>query len=160
MVYKIVQDKWDSDFATKYAAEHPTIPSPADFEITDEIFEEFKQFLHPEKFEYDKVCEIGVSLLRKTAESEGYMTDSVKTEFDRLEQLLKHDLNRDLDRNRAQISTYLAGEILSRYYYDAGVTENLIKTCKCMAEAVRVLSTPGEYDKILHPQQKKKQKRK
>ena len=160
LVYKIVQDKWDSDFATKYAAEHPTIPSPADFEITDEIFEEFKQFLHPEKFEYDKVCEIGVSLLRKTAESEGYMTDSVKTEFDRLEQLLKHDLNRDLDRNRAQISTYLAGEILSRYYYDAGVTENLIKTCKCMAEAVRVLSTPGEYDKILHPQQKKKQKRK
>lgn len=160
LVYKIVQDQWDFDFATKYAAEHPTIPSPADFEITDEIFNEFKQFLNPEKFEYDKVCEVGVDLLRKTAEAEGYMNDSVKAEFAKLEQMLKHDLNRDLDRNRRQISGYLAQEILSRYYFDAGVTEHFIKSCKCVAEAVRVLTTEGEYEKILHPSAAKKSDKK
>ena len=73
LVYNIVRDQWAFDYATKYAAEHPTIAPAGEFEITDEIFNDFKKFIDPNKFQYDKLCETGVSLLRKTAETEGYM---------------------------------------------------------------------------------------
>ncbi|MCI6656654.1 MAG: peptidase S41, partial [Bacteroidales bacterium] len=107
------------------------------------------KFIDPNKFQYDKLCETGVSLLRKTAETEGYMTDSVKAEFDKLEKMLKHDLNHDLDRNRKEISRQLSSEIVKRYYYDAGECENELKFHKAMDEAVAMFNKPGEYKKIL-----------
>lgn len=149
LVYNIVRDQWAFDYATKYAAEHPTIAPAGEFEITDEIFNDFKKFIDPNKFQYDKLCETGVSLLRKTAETEGYMTDSVKAEFDKLEKMLKHDLNHDLDRNRKEISRQLSSEIVKRYYYDAGECENELKFHKAMDEAVAMFNKPGEYKKIL-----------
>ena len=150
LVYNVVRDNWAFDFATKYCAEHPTIPSAKDFKITDEIFEEFKAFINPDKFNYDKVCEKGVSNLRKTAELEGYMNDSVKAEFDRLENMLKHNLSQDLDHNRKQISTYLASEIVKRYYYDAGEAENSLNDDECMDKAKAMFDKAGEYEKILN----------
>lgn len=150
LVYNIVRDHWAFDYATKFAAEHPTIPPAGEFEITDEIFNDFKKFIDPSKFEYDKVCETGVSLLRKTAENEGYMTDSVKTEFDKLEKMLKHNLDHDLDRNRKEICRQLSAEIVKRYYYEAGECQNDLKYHKAMDEAVKVLTTPGEYERILN----------
>ena len=96
IVYNIMRDQWDFDFATKYVAEHgKDIPNPTDFEVTDEIFNEFKAFINPEKFEYDKVCEQQLATLRKTATAEGYMNDSTAAQFDRLEAMLKHDLDHD-----------------------------------------------------------------
>ncbi|MDO4971255.1 MAG: S41 family peptidase [Bacteroidales bacterium] len=160
LVYNIVRDQWAFDYATKYAAEHPTIVPAGEFEITDEIFEDFKKFIDPSKFEYDKVCETGVSLLRKTAETEGYMTDSVKTEFEKLEKMLKHDLNHDLDRNRKEISRQLSAEIIKRYYYDAGECENELKFHKAMEDAVAMFNKPGEYERILHLNEKKAKKKK
>ncbi len=42
LVYNIVADNWAFDFATKFAAANPTICQPKDFEITDEIYGDFK----------------------------------------------------------------------------------------------------------------------
>lgn len=159
LVYNIVRDHWAFDYATKFAAEHPTIAPAGEFEITDEIFNDFKKFIDPSKFEYDKVCETGVSLLRKTAENEGYMTDSVKTEFDKLEKMLKHNLDHDLDRNRKEICRQLSAEIVKRYYYEAGECQNDLKYHKAMDEAVKVLTTPGEYERILNPGKSKTEKK-
>lgn len=159
LVYNIVRDHWAFDYATKFAAEHPTIAPAGEFEITDEIFNDFKKFIDPSKFEYDKVCETGVSLLRKTAENEGYMTDSVKTEFDKLEKMLKHNLDHDLDRNRKEICRQLSAEIVKRYYYEAGECQNDLKYHKAMDEAVKVLTTPGEYERILNPGKPKTEKK-
>ncbi len=156
LVYNIVRGNWAFDYATKFASEHPSIAPAGEFEITDEIYEDFKKFIDPNKFEYDKVCESGLSLLRKTAETEGYMTDSVKTEFDKLEKMLKHNLSHDLDRNRAQISRYLASEIVKRYYYETGECENELKYHKALEAATAMMKKPGEYERILHLKKKKK----
>lgn len=123
LVYNIVRDQWAFDFATRYQSQHPTIPQPHEFEITDSIFFEFKAFIDPEKFQYDKVCEQGLETLQKVAKSEGYMSDETKAAFEQLEKLLKHDLSHDLDTHRKDISRLLAQEIMTRYYYQSGETE-------------------------------------
>jgi carboxyl-terminal processing protease len=161
IVYNIMRDHWDFDFATKYVAEHgQDIPAPADFQVTDEIFNEFKAFINPEKFEYDKVCEQQLAALRKTATAEGYMNDSTKAQFDRLEALLKHDLDHDLDLHRRDISYLLGQEIMDRLYYQRGQVQNSIKDDEFIDKAKEMFDKPGEYARILNIKSKPTKKKK
>lgn len=151
IVYNIMRDQWDFDFATKYVAEHQNeIPNPADFKVTDEIFNEFKAFINPDKFEYDKVCEQQLATLRKTAEAEGYMNDSTAAQFDRLEAMLKHDLDHDLDLHRRDIAYLIGQEIMDRVYYQRGQVQNSIKDDECLDAARDMFAKPGEYTRILN----------
>ena len=161
IVYNVMRDHWDFDFATKYVAEHGNeIANPTDFQVTDEIFNEFKAFINPEKFEYDKVCEQQLATLRKTATTEGYMNDSIQAVFDRLEALLKHDLDHDLDLHRRDITYLLGQEIMDRLYYQRGRVEFSIKDDDTLDKAKEMFDKPGEYARILKlPAKKTKKKR-
>lgn len=157
LIYNLYSDNWLFDFANKYAAEHPDIPNAEDFKITDEIFNAFKASIDPDKFDYDKVCEVGVKNLKEIAEAEGYMSDSTKIVFDNLTRLLKHDLNKDLDTNRKVIEEQLEREILSRYYYQWGESLAMLKYDESIEKAARMFETPGEYERLLKPQPEKKE---
>ena len=152
LVFNIIRDHWDFDFATRYAAEHPEIPAPKDFTVTDEMFDEFKRSIDPDKFQYDKVCEQGLDALRKLAKNEGYMNDSTQAAFDRLELQLKHDLSHDLDFNRKQISRLIAQELLTRYYGRAGFIEYDAKDDECINRVAQLLSTPDKWNALLAAQ--------
>lgn len=151
LTYNIVRDNWSFDFATKFAAENPQISSPEEFVITDEIYDDFKKFLDPEKFEYDKACESVMKVLKETAQREGYMNDETKAQIKILEKMLKHDLNRDLDTNREEISKILANEIISRYYFQKGRIIEELKHDVTLDKAVEILSDNKEYSRILSP---------
>lgn len=149
LTYNLVRDFYTYDFANKYANTHESIPDPWDFEVTDEIYEEFKKSIDPTKLQYDKVCEELVEQLKKTAEQEGYMTDETKAALDALTPLLTHDLNRDLDTKRKEISEYLGGEIAARYYFDKGKLIQDLKYDEAMQKAKEVLSDKAKLNSIL-----------
>ena len=81
LTYNVVRDNWAFDFANKYYAAHPSIAAPGDFVITDSIYEDFKRFINPAKFNYDKVCETMLKNLREAAKIEGYMNDSLSAQM-------------------------------------------------------------------------------
>lgn len=154
LTYNIVRDNWAFDYATRFAATTPTIASAHDFVITDSIFNDFKEFIDPDKFQYDKVCETMLSDLKETAKIEGYANDSINAQFEILEKMLKHNLNRDLDNNRKEISELLANEIIKRYYYQKGqIIENL-KNDNALDSAAVILNDLNAYRKILSPVKK------
>ncbi len=150
LVYNIVRDNWAFNFATKYAAEHTAIAPAEDFTVTDSLYAEFKKFINPTEFKYDKVCEDRLKNLREAAEAEGYMTDSTKVEFAVLERLLKHDLNHDLDTHRKEIAEILGAEILKRYYYQRGQIIDALKYDETIDKVAEILAKNGEYEKILN----------
>ncbi len=154
LTYNVVRDNWAFDYATKYAAQHESIPSPEEFEITDEIYGDFKGFIDPKRFNYDKVCEIAIEQLRDLAKAEGYMNDSTATQFDILSGMLKHNLDHDLDINRKNITPYLAGEILNRYYSNKGEIIYSLRSDETVDSAVNVLTSP-RYTEILSPRKSK-----
>ena len=92
-----------------------------------------------------------VSNLRKAAETEGYMNDSVKVQLDLLEGLLKHDLNHDLDNNRKDIDGLIASEIMKRYYFEKGQVIQTLKDDPGIDSTIVVLDQPGRYKSILSP---------
>lgn len=149
LVYNVVRDNWAFDYATKFAAEHPTIAPAEEFVITDEIYDDFKKSIDPGKFKYDKVCEEAVKQLRDLVKNEGYLDDATQAQLDTLGKMLTHNLDRDLDTHRAEIEEYLGPEIVGRYYYDRGKTAYGLRTDVGVRKAEEILNTPGLYNKIL-----------
>ena len=154
LTYNIVMDWWAFDYANRFAATTPSIASPEEFEITDSIYADFKKFIDPNKLKYDKVCEVRLADLKKVATFEGYMTDSVKAQFEVLEKLLRHDLDRDLDTHRKDISEYLAEEIVMRYYYQRGQLIESLRHDVAVDSAVNILHDEAKYKKTLKPAKK------
>lgn len=149
LVYNIVRDNWSFDFATKFAAEHPTIAAADKFVVTDEIYADFKKSIDPKRFKYDRVMEDAMKQLREIAGQEGYINDTTTAAFDTLQNLLVHNLDHDLDTHREEITEYLGSEIVGRYYYDKGKSAYIIPGDKAFKVAAAIMDSP-EYYKILH----------
>lgn len=148
LVYNVVRDNWSYDYATRYAAQHPQIAAASEFVITDSIYNDFKRSIDPDRFKYDRVMEDAVKTLREIATEEGYMGDETTEAFDRLQGLLVHDLQHDLDVHRQEIEEYLGSEIVSRYYFDPGKTEYALRSDKALKAAIDILES-DQYNKIL-----------
>lgn len=149
LVYNVVSDNWSWDFANKFKATHPTIPTADKFVITDSVYNEFKAFIDPKKFKYDSAMEEATEALRKVADEEGYINDETTAAFDSLKKLLTHNLDRDLDTHRKHIEEYLGGEIVSRYYFDRGRTQYGIRDDEGVDAARGILKDKALYKRIL-----------
>lgn len=151
LLFNLIRNNWVFDYATKFTASNSSIPPVKDFTITDSIFNDFKAFIDPAKFEYDKVCETMLSQLRDLAKNEGYMNDSIKAQFYILSGMLKHDLDHDLNHNRTTIERLLACEITRRYYFHRGGQEEFLKRDEALDSAAIILNDINRYNAILSP---------
>ncbi|MCM1483837.1 MAG: S41 family peptidase [Muribaculaceae bacterium] len=151
ITYNVVTDNWAFDFANRYAATHPTIAAPGKIEITDSMYADFKAMIDPAKFNYDKVCLTMLDRLREAAKLEGYMTDSLAQQFDVMEGMMKHPLDKDLDTHRKAIEPYLRRELADRYYFRRGEVEAILRDDPALAEATKLLNSADEYRAILSP---------
>lgn len=144
----LIQKSLIFDYATKFYYEHPSIESPAKFKITDEIYRDFKAFVSTREYEYSTNTEKALKLLRDAAKDEKYL-DAINAEITDLEKKLQSDKSVDLDKNRDEISQLIEAEILTRYYYEKGRTEGMLKYDKTLAKAIEILSDKSQYKKIL-----------
>lgn len=136
------------EWEVEYLAKHPTIAPAADFEITDEEFNDFKQKVIASGFKYDPGSEKVMESLKKIMEFEGYYEEA-KDEFEALSRKLSHNLARDLEYNKVAIKQALANDIVAAYYFQKGAIENGLQNDKQMKEACRIILSPDEYNKIL-----------
>ena len=141
------------NYEVDYIAKHPTIASPEEFALTDADYEEFKARVLKANFKYDRETEQYLKDLEKLAKFEGYYEDA-KPEFEALKKKLSHNVAKDLDYNKATIKRLLENAIVAAYYYQAGAIRNSLRYDKEVKEASRLLNSPEEYAKILHPKKK------
>lgn len=151
LLYNLVADYRIYDFANDYANSRLETPDSATFVVDDEIFDAFKRSIDPDKFKYNLDTQKGLDMLRTSAEKDGYLTDSVAAEFQRLSEMLKPDLNRDLDRNRDRIIEMLDGEIAARFWSDGERVRRRIIGDPAVEKAKAVLLDPEQYNKLLKP---------
>ena len=60
-----------------------------------------------------------------------------------------HDVSRDLDVHRDEIQCLLEQDIIAAYHYQAGQLQIGLRTDKVLTEAERILTTAGEYERLL-----------
>lgn len=136
------------DFVNEYAAKHSSLPSPSEFILTDELFNEFKAYLKTREFEYETATQAMLDKLVKTAKDEKYY-DQIFKQVEQLKKDLGHSIDRDLDTFKDEISDILADQFMERYYMQDGVIEYHIRNDKHIAKALEVLANDEEYQKIL-----------
>ena len=138
-------------YANKFYREHKSIPSPEEFEITDEIYDDFVKYVESQEFSYTSESEKDFEVLVKTAKLEGYY-DNIKPQLDILEKELKSHKDNDLINNRKEISEILKMEIVGRYYFQKGKIISTLKDDVELNRAVEILlNTNGqnEYETLL-----------
>ncbi len=137
------------NYALKFHREHDTIPSPKDFVITEEIYQDFINYLSDKTYDYTTYTENILSDLRKVAEEEDYM-DNLKQQIDQLEKTYKEAKKDDLMRHRDEVSQLLKDAILVHYYYRKGCIEGALSDDPDVKKAVEILSSTAEYNRILN----------
>ena len=137
------------NYALKFHREHDTIPSPKDFVITEEIYQDFINYLSDKTYDYTTYTENILSDLRKVAEEEEYM-DNLKQQIDQLEKTYKEAKKDDLMRHRDEVSQLLKDAILVHYYYRKGCIEGALSDDPDVKKAVEILSSTAEYNRILN----------
>ena len=159
LLYNIVADMWAYDFANRTANNTSVVPDPDTWQVDDSLFNDFKRFIDPARFKYDRATESGIKYLRDAAKVEGYLNDEVSAQLDSLERLMKHDLQRDLDFNRDKIVAILDDEFGSRWFSIADNVRRSLKDDRYIDEAVLILTDPRRYGVILSPAKKENEKK-
>ena len=136
------------DYVTQFVKTHPTIAPPSQFEITDEIYLDFRQFLAGKEYTYSTSTEKYLEDLKTIAKEEKYL-EALDGDIKALEAKLKADKADDLTKYREEISEMLKSEILSRYYYQKGRIEGSLVHDKDVLKAVEILTDKAQYQKIL-----------
>ena len=136
------------DFVNNYALRHPEISPIKDFKLSDEIYEEFKQYLKEKKFSYETESQRMLEKLIKTAKNEKYY-DGSKEEIEKLQKDFAHSVDRDMNLFKDEIMSFLTEQFIQRYYYIEGVIEYKMKNDKEVKKAVEILANQDEYQKIL-----------
>ena len=154
IVFYLVNEDIIFDYATQYCWDHPAPASVDAFVLTDEDYDMFKELVKSRNFTYDRQSEKMLKSLKEIAEFEGYM-EGASEEFKALEKKLNHNLDRDLDYFSRQIKTYIAQEIVTRYFYQRGAVMERLKDDEDLEKAVEVLNDRPRYSGILSVQGQK-----
>ncbi len=132
------------DFATDFSNRVESIPSPEEFEVTDEIYEEFTNFVSENNFEYDSQTKDSFKELLETAKKEKYF-DFAEEEFKALEEKIQPNLKSDLIKFKPEIKEMLEDEIVSRYYYQKGAIRASLKEDKGLQRAIEIVNNNNVY---------------
>lgn len=136
------------DFINSYALKHPEIASIRDFKITDDIYNQFKQYLKKKNFSYETESQQILEKLIKAAKTEKYY-DGSQEQIAQLQKDFTHSIDRDMDVFRDEIITFLTEQFVQRYYFMEGVIEYKALHDKEIKKATEILADQDEYKKIL-----------
>jgi carboxyl-terminal processing protease len=136
------------DYATEYRLKHESIPPAKDFHVSDAEYNDFVTWLKGKDYDYTTKSEDAMKDLKETAQKEAYW-DAIKDDFDKLQNEMNHDKEKDLVKFKDEIGELLSQEIASRYYYQDGRIEASLNDDQEVKKAIEVLGNTDLYTKTL-----------
>ena len=148
IAYYIFAQNLYFDFVNKYHSTHNSISQPSDFELSDEDFKSFSDYLVEKKFTYSSQTEKYFTQLLEVAALEG-LDKSAEAEFEALKLQLKPDIAKNVENNKADIVDLLSHEIIKRYYFQKGEIEYSLRTDTDLKLALEKLNNIDVYNALL-----------
>lgn len=138
------------DFATKYSNENATIASPEEFEITDDIYNQFIGYIKGSDFVYESQSQEELDDLITHAKKEKYY-GLAQNEFEALKAKLAPNFDKDAIDFSEEVKELLKDEIVSRYYYQKGAIRAAIHDDKGIKKAIEELNSETAYTGYFKP---------
>jgi carboxyl-terminal processing protease len=146
--YTLVAGNHVFDYATTYFYKHPTLASPSAFQVTEEVYADFKKFLEGKEYDYTTYSEKSVQDMEKYLAKESYF-DEVKEQLEQIKSKVNHSKENDLDTHKKEIQKILSEEIVSRYYFQEGMIEASLQGDPVIELAKEYFATPARMSKVL-----------
>jgi carboxyl-terminal processing protease len=137
------------NYATQYAAQHPSVAPAGDFKLSPEDYAAFKSYVMAQTdFDYTTASEEALRKMKETAQKEGYYED-IAAQYDQMLAKVTPSKERDLDKFQSEISELLEDEIISRYFFQEGRAKQQLKADPVVQKGIEILQTPTQYNTIL-----------
>ena len=122
--------------------------SPKEFVLSDNDYNQFKQYLEDDNFPFSMYSEEVLKELQESLETESYFED-MKEEFTILEKSILNNKKQDLIRYEDEIREIISKDLILRQFYRSGMIEYSLKNDNFMAKALELLKNTDEYNNIL-----------
>lgn len=139
------------NFATQFASEHESILPANEFQITDEIYQNFLVFTENENFEFESMLEEQLTELKEMAEEEDHF-NQIQTTYNLLADEVKAIKDNGFEIYKDNIKKILRLEIISRYYFQKGTVISELMDDQDVHKAIEVLNNKDGYLTILKVQ--------
>lgn len=136
------------NFANEYVLTHESIPPASQFELSDEDFNAFTNYLTEKNFTYTTQTEKYFKDLEEIAEYEG-LTEQASAEIEALKKKLVPNVSQDIQNNKKDIVDLLSIEIIKRYYYQKGEVEYTLRNDVDLETALSILKSNDKYTGML-----------
>ena len=111
-------------------------------------FKKFKDFILKQDLKYTTASEESLKKLKDIAEKEGFNSD-IELEYKSIMEKVTPSIERDLEKNKAQICQMLENEIVSRYYFQKGRTIDSFRNDESIEKAILLMENSLNYNTIL-----------
>jgi carboxyl-terminal processing protease len=139
------------DFATNFVSQQDSIASSEDFVFTDEDYQSFVAFvLKSDQFSFETASELKLKELKEVANEEGY-SEVIESSYKEIEKLVSANLEKELASIQQEISRWIESEIISRYYFQSGVSKHSFRSDLDVIKAREILINIDMYKSILKP---------
>lgn len=148
ILFSLISRNLIFDYATLFAKDYPEIPSVADFEISDSLYDDFVSYLKDKDYSYTNATEYSLKELISVAQKEKYDTTIIGN-LNKIQEQINAEKTNDLYKYKSEISEVLLSEIVVRYYNQKGRVEAYIKHDPEVAKAIALLHDNKQYREIL-----------
>ena len=122
--------------------------NPNTFILPDTAYSSFIKLAQTKNINYETESSLQLKEFKKIAKKEKFI-DENKEVFTLLDSIFKSNLNSDLKKNRSEIQFFIENEMVSRKHFQTGRMEASIKKDPYVQNAIKILSSKSEYNKIL-----------
>ena len=149
IAYYIFAQNLYFEYANQFCSQHSSIAKPAEFQLSDADYADFREFLKKKNFKYNSQTQKYFDDLLEVAGYEG-LDKEAKAEFDALKTKLAPDVDRNLELCKEDVSELLSLELIRRYYFQKGEIEYTFRTDKELKQALEILKDKKIYKQILN----------
>ena len=126
IAYTLFRSHLFFDYANRFRRLHDTIPAPRDFCVTDDMLNDFLDFLDERRFVYETETSRYFKEMMEMAREEDI--DSLTLQLmDTLQLRLQPSFREAVMRNKQSVKRLLGAEIVTRYYFQEGRVTYLLK---------------------------------
>ncbi|MBK8658620.1 MAG: S41 family peptidase [Bacteroidetes bacterium] len=136
------------DWVSNYVSTHKGIEDPAVFKLSDADYDHFSAFVKSRNFNYKTDTEAKLDALREATSDEKYF-EALKAGYETIQQKVKAEKEKDLQKNKTEIMTVLENEIAGRYFYAYGKVKKSYQNDKEVAKAIELIRNADQYNRIL-----------
>lgn len=136
------------DFCTEYRLSHDSIAPASEFEVSEELWNEFLTFIEDKDISYKSDLELQLDKMKKSIVADS-LYDGLEDICEQIQQKIDYKKKNEIGKHKEEIKRILKTDLVSRYYYNKGVVVANLYADRAIAKAMSLISNPKEYNEIL-----------